>query len=250
MKILTLNLRHDSSRWPERAPLIVDELAREAPDVIALQEVALSIKQAHFLVDQLHARLPQSQYWVHVAKKQGWWPNPKEGIGFLSGLPVIEHKRLKLPGGERVAQRIRVEFQGQPLDIVNTHLHHRPHDRETTRLPQAKHLLKWMFDNAPPDRRWILVGDLNATPDSSTIAKIAERLTSAYAAVHGTEPDFTAPTPLVAVSSGPKTIDYIFFDPARLRVEEVRLIGTQPHPDDPTLYASDHFGLVATLSII
>ena len=44
------------------------------------------------------------------------------------------------------------------------------------------------------------------------------------------------------------TLDYLFVDPAT-RVVDCHLILDRPHPDDPTLYASDHFGLAATLEL-
>ena len=247
MKLMTLNLRHDANRWPERAGLIVEELMREQPDVIALQEVALSIEQAHFIARQLALCLPGQQYSVLVEPKRGLLP--KEGIAFLSRLPVVEHARIDLPEGKRVAQYMRVEQDGQPYDIVNLHLHHRPHDNESVRLPQIQHVLGWMYTGRQPMlRRWIVAGDFNAAPGSAPIASLRKHLESAYAAVHGREPEYTAPTPLRTEEYGEawvSTIDYIFFDPAALRVETARLAFNQPDPDDETLYPSDHFGLVA-----
>ncbi len=91
---------------------------------------------------------------------------------------------------------------------------------------------------------------------------------SAHQARHGGEPDFTCPTPLVSggrirkaitagfyglFSNGPSdiwrgTLDYIFVGP-EIAVIECRVILDRPSPGDSTLYASDHFGLAATLEI-
>jgi endonuclease/exonuclease/phosphatase family metal-dependent hydrolase len=42
------------------------------------------------------------------------------------------------------------------------------------------------------------------------------------------------------------TLDYIFVDP-RVKVLDCTLILDKPVPENPRLYASDHFGLLAVL---
>ena len=91
---------------------------------------------------------------------------------------------------------------------------------------------------------------------------------SAYQARHGREPDFTCPTPLISGGRVRRmatrgllrlfpikpsdlwhgSLDYIFVSPD-VRVVECDVFLDRPSPNDPTLYASDHLGLVATLEI-
>jgi endonuclease/exonuclease/phosphatase family metal-dependent hydrolase len=91
-------------------------------------------------------------------------------------------------------------------------------------------------------------------------------LVSAHETLHGREPDYTCPTPMVsgqrvrgAVTRGllrlfsnrpgdswRGTLDYIFVS-ADVRVVECGVFLDRPSPHDPTLYASDHLGLAATL---
>ena len=52
--IATLNLFNRVGRWGERAPLVVEQVAETAPDVIGLQEVDLLIDQGHWLADRLN----------------------------------------------------------------------------------------------------------------------------------------------------------------------------------------------------
>jgi endonuclease/exonuclease/phosphatase family metal-dependent hydrolase len=248
MKLLTLNLRHNEDRWSERSELILEELMRERPDVIAFQEVALHINQAHFIADKLSANSPKGPYHVLLECKGG--PQPEEGIAFLTRMKVVEHARIELSEGDRVAHFIRVEEDGEAYDIVNTHLHHLPKDDESIRLKQIRVLLDWMFQRANQKRRWLLVGDLNAKPHSSTVNEVKKRLKSAFLSVHGVEPDFTFPTPLVSGTGEwyqPRTLDYIFFDPSAFRIEEAYLAFTRPHPQDERLFPSDHYGLAAKL---
>lgn len=246
MRIITLNLRHNQDRWDERLPLVVDCLHREQADVIGLQEVYLPIQQAHIVADALNAQTPSQPYSVWVEPKWGSEADV-EGIALLSRLPVLEHERLELPEGQRVAQRIVIEVAGMPVNIANTHLHHRPVEDESIRLPQMRALLDWMFSRA--SQRWLLTGDMNALPDSPTILAASERLQSAYFSLHGEHP-ITFPAPLAYSSRADfrACIDHIFFDSA-LRVTGGRIIGDETPPHDPTLSASDHLGLSADFEL-
>ncbi len=247
MKIATLNLRHNQDRWEARFPLVVDALYHEQADVIGLQEVWLEIRQAHMIADRLNERTPQQPYTVYVEPK--WGPQPLEGIAVLTRLPVLDHARLELPEGLRVAQRLVVEVAGQRVNIANTHLHHRPLEDESIRLPQMRALLDWM--RAYDSGGWLLTGDMNAVPESETITAASAWLQSAYFSVHGQHPT-TFPTPLVAdqFPGLAVCIDHIFYEPGALQVTEARLIGDQSAPDDATLYPSDHFGLAAKVTVL
>ena len=242
MKIATLNLRHNNDRWDERFPLVVDALHGTDADVIGLQEVWLPIQQAHLIAHDLNQRTPNRPYSVHVEPK--WGDNPVESIGILSRLPVLDSARLDLPIEPRVAQRITVEIDGQSAHIANTHLHHRPRD-ESVRLPQMRAALDWMFAHSAG--RWLLMGDMNAIPESATIQAATERLKSAHFELHHAEP-ITFPTPLVTLENYPPVcIDYIFYDANTIDVKSVHVFANQCHADDATLYPSDHYGLVAEI---
>jgi len=115
------------------------------------------------------------------------------------------------------------------------------------RLAQAARMVAWIaaHDDVPS----IFVGDLNATPDMPPVAAVSEHLRSAYALVHGHEPQGTVPTPLNADwgERPPKTIDYIFVDD-RVLVHDARVVFDRVDAADPRLSASDHYGLVADVS--
>ncbi|MFN8527993.1 MAG: endonuclease/exonuclease/phosphatase family protein [Anaerolineae bacterium] len=246
MKIVTLNLRHDADRWSERYPLVVKALARQNADVIAFQEVAIPIRQAHMIAAELNGEQP---YAVHVQPK--WGNQGHEGIAVLTRLAATVVEGLNLPHGSRVAQRVRVIIDGQAVNIINTHLHHEPENDESIRAPQARAILQWINRCAEQadNQRWVLLGDFNAQPHSETIQHIAESFQSAYAMCHSMEP-LTFPTPLVADETyPPMAIDYIFFNPSGFEVLNAHMIGTKAADHDPTLYPSDHFGLAAELRL-
>ena len=240
LKLATLNILHNRLRWEERIGLIADALRAEQPDVIALQEVHLESQQAEILA----AMLDDPPYEVFVAPK--WGDDVWEGIALLSRLPVLDYERHLLPVVERVAQRITVEADGQAIHIANTHLHHAPED-ESIRLPQMRALLRWMLGHA--NGPWLLAGDLNTLPHSATLLRAKQYLNNAYVDCHEVQP-VTWPTPL-APDDGrdltPKTIDYVLYTWFTLRVQSARRIAEVPHPDDPALYPSDHYGLVVEM---
>lgn len=246
--VATLNLRNISDRWPRRAGLLIDQFLELEPDVIGLQEIRRPARQATWLQRRVNARLESARppYHVFTRYKIGFlrlW----EGIAIMSRLPVLESDWLDLRGGRRVAQRVRVALPGGGvLDFYNTHLHH-PTGEVALRVNQARHLMEWMAER--PDVPQVLTGDFNAEPDSLTVRLILERLRSAYYSFHGAEPAGTVPTPLSrSYGAPPKVIDFIFVND-RIDVHEAWVTFDRPHPDDPRLYASDHFGLAATISV-
>lgn len=94
----------------------------------------------------------------------------------------------------------------------------------------------------------VLVGDLNAGPTSSTLGLLGEELRSAYALVHGEEPARTWPTVLRPGFGSGKVIDYVLVD-RHVEVVDARLVFDRAASSDPTLFSSDHFGIMATITV-
>lgn len=246
VRLLTLNLRHNADRWPERAPLLYRQFAALAPDVACVQEVHVPSRQGHALTAELNARIPDGpRYELYQVNKTGE-AGEREGIAIITRLAVAEHESLDLRGGSRVAQRVRVVAAERPLDVWNTHLHHAA-DAGAMREAQAQLIVGAM--GARGDVPAALLGDLNAQPHEPPVRVIAERMRSAYAAVHGAEPAGTVPTPLNAEWGQPaKVIDYIFVTPG-VRVVNARLAFDELDEHDDRLCGSDHYGLVADLEL-
>lgn len=257
--VATLNLLNDLTQWPDRAPLVVDELRRLQPDLIALQEVALPANNAQWLADQVGG------YSIYLSPKAGKHGR-REALAILSRLPVESHETLPLGRQGRVAQRVIVRHDQAPWEFVNTHLYWSLFD-DATRLEQVQRLLAWL----PSDRPTIVCGDFNAQPHYAAIAAVRRRFDSAHVVANGREPDYTCPTPLhrgpgahqaarrTALHLGGMlfrrsaepwrgTLDYIFIDRA-VQVRHCRVAFHQPAPHNPRLYPSDHLGLTATLRL-
>ena len=263
VRVATINLLKSARRWPERLPLVAAGLAELQPDLIGLQEVIFRAggTTAHDLARELGG------YEVVAAPKTGRHRRA-EGVAVLSRLPIREHESLPLVGGEgRVAQFVRVEAAGErPLRFANGHYLWRPLAHRT-RARQVEQVLAHL-GRGDPAVPLVVGGDFNATPESPAIAAIRRAMTSAHAATHGGEPDSTCPSPLRSgrrvpdalfnflldtCSNRPEgpwraTLDYLFVGPG-VRVLDCQVCLNQPAPTDPTLYPSDHFGLIATLEV-
>jgi endonuclease/exonuclease/phosphatase family metal-dependent hydrolase len=260
-RVATVNVLNDLSRWSERLPLLVGGLSGVSPDLIALQEVTdpLGTGTAYQLAGELGG------YSVWVCPKSGPWRR-REGIAVLSRLSVEEHEVLDLGSQGRTAQLVRVRVGGRPLVVVNGHFYWPPgvHSARVRQVGRLTERIRAFDEGAPV----VICGDFNATPSSPAIDLMRYLFVSAHEAVHGREPAFTCPTPLVngsrvrsALTRGllrlftnrpdlpwQGTLDYIFVSPG-LRVLGCEAFLDRPSPDDPTLFASDHLGLWAKIEV-
>lgn len=248
IRVGTLNLRNTSDRWKERAPLLIEQLLALRPDILGLQEVRVPVKQARWIVDQVNRRVPEdeAQYRFYQTNKTGF-AGRLEGIAIMSRLPILEKEWLDLQGGSRIAQRVRVApYPGAAFDFYNTHLHHK-RDADEMRLEQVVRLLGWMDEH--PGVPQVLAGDFNAQPPAPPIQFVTERLRSAHVAVHGREPDRTAPTPLSEEwGAEGQVIDYIFVNDL-VDVEEAWVTFDKVDDGDERLSASDHYGIAAKIAL-
>lgn len=244
MRIATLNLRNTADRWPQRRSLLVRQLVDLAPDVIGVQELRMVPDQARWIAGTVERQSGgRLRYRRHREAKTGLaclW----EGIGVLAAVPVVATARLDLGAQARVAQRVTVRMpEGGLLDVYNTHL---GLGGEVLRSAQAQRILDWM--ERRPALPAVLMGDLNARPGSPTVELLSRRLRSAHVEVHGHEPARTVPTPLRVWATGDGSVlDYVFVN-ERLQVHDARIAFDECDADDPTLVASDHYGLAVTVS--
>jgi endonuclease/exonuclease/phosphatase family metal-dependent hydrolase len=233
IRVATLNCRNTSDRWRRRRPLLLRQLVALAPDVIGLQELRRFPDQAGWIAGRAGYRSDRA----YKTGAAGLW----EGVATLSRLPVVERASIPLGGQHRVAQRVTVELpDGGVMEVYNAHL---VSGDEGERYRQAARLLEWMSGRRPVAQ--VLVGDFNATPALASVRLLGERLRSAHVVVHGAEPERTVPTPLRRGAAGRGLVlDYVFVND----LVEVHEAGVVFDELDGDLAASDHYGLLATLS--
>ncbi len=267
IRLVTLNLLNDRSRWERRRQLVVDQLAALQPDIIALQEVTPAPdNNARWLADQL------GHYYVHYSPFSGR-KRDHEGVAILSRPKILRAEWLELSTQSRVASLIEIDTPTRSLIVATAHLHWWPGEARQ-RDHQVQQILDWLSPFSA-ERAVLVCGDFNGVPGSRAIRLMQPRFSSAHTSVHGHEPAYTCPTPL-AVDSSIKTVrdvwrklrrrfinlitnpankpwrgtlDYIFVD-KHIKVADCRVVLNQPAPDDARLYPSDHFGLLADFEVV
>ncbi|HEX7223090.1 MAG TPA: endonuclease/exonuclease/phosphatase family protein [Candidatus Limnocylindrales bacterium] len=244
LRVATLNILNLADRWAERLPLILADMAALQPDVLGLQEVVYPMQQ-----DRLIGAAGEGRYEIH----RGWAGRPEYGNALLLREPrtAIEVERLDL-GRNRSALRGMVQVDGgATLRVVVTHLHHVPAD-EAARDEQVTRLVEWLGASTGPGAE-VVVGDFNAEPDEPATARMrAAGFRSALAEANGADPAVTWPSglqaPAMDTDGPPGCLDYIWLR-GGVQVERARLAWNRPAVDDPTLYPSDHLGLVADIVV-
>lgn len=245
LDVATLNLRNLADRWPERLPLLLQDMAALQPDLLGLQECVFSVGQ-----DRLIAAAGAASYEI----RQGSAGRPEYGNSLLTraGLTAGAAERIDL-GMKRSALLVPVSPAGWPaITLVVTHLHHLPAD-EAARADQVA-ILVTRLAGLPHDRGLIVVGDFNAEPDEPAYAAmVAAGFRSAHEEANGAEPPVTWPSGIQAegmdTDGDPGCLDYIWLR-GPLRAVACRLAFDRPAVGDPSLYPSDHFGLVARVESV
>lgn len=237
LRALTFNIWHDAGNWPLRLKLIVDVLRAADADVIALQEVLQDSKkqlpnQAETIATALGA------YSVHFMSTAPEGAANRYGNAILTRLPVSAVETIKLEplDDHRTAIRLRVDLQGRPVDVVNTHLAWKP-EQEPVRAQQIGGLLAWLPQDQVP---LVLMGDFNAELDEPPLAQIAAR-----GLVPALKPGTVDSTLVTSRGLPARVIDHIFVNPRVFEVSEARRIADGAVDGK---YPSDHFGVAATLT--
>ncbi|MFM2105955.1 MAG: hypothetical protein RL338_987 [Chloroflexota bacterium] len=245
LTVATLNIRNLMDRWDERLPLLLADMRAIQPDLLGLQEVVYPLQQ-----DRLLGAAGEGRYETHRA----WATRVEWGNAVLVKAPLVvggEPERLDLSHGRSALRAIVPLPSGRRLAFVTTHLHHPP-DARAERDEQAAALLAWL-DAGPPADALVLTGDFNANPGEPAYRRIAGAgLRSAFVEVAGAEPAVTWPSGLDApqkdTDGDPACLDYVWLRGA-VRATGARLAWDRPAAGDPTLYPSDHLGIVAEVTV-
>jgi endonuclease/exonuclease/phosphatase family metal-dependent hydrolase len=242
--VATFNILNLADRWPERLPLVLADMAALQPDVLGLQEVVYVMHQ-----DRVIGAAGEG----HYAAIRGWAGRPEYGNSLLVREPLIarEVDRVDL-GLQRAAHRAVIVLpEGSTVLLAVTHLHHLPADA-AERDRQTATLVDWLADGPATDAT-IAMGDFNADPAEPTYRRMVDAgFRSASVEANGSEPAVTWPSglraPAMDTDGDARCIDYIWVR-GGVRVAEAGLVFDRPHPDDPTLYPSDHIGVAARLEV-
>ena len=244
IRVATLNILNLADRWDERLPLLLADMAALSPDVLGLQEVVYVLQQ-----DRIIGSAGAARY----AAVRGWAGRPEYGNSLLvkEPLPVEALDRLDL-GLQRSAHCVVVTLPGGTRVLVAVaHLHHEV-DGAAARDDQVAAILGWL-DAVPRVDARIVMGDFNADPQEPAYARMRTAgWRSAFLEANGREPAVTWPSglqaPAMDTNGDPGCLDYIWLHGAA-RAASARLAWDRPAVGDPTLYPSDHVGIVAEVEV-
>ena len=239
MSMVTFNLHHDREDWPARRKVILRELQALRPDAIALQEV----------IQKPHVR--NQATWL--ARKLGYdyqfvSTDPpgrfkRYGNALLTRRPVLaRNDHLLAPLGDyRTVAHLRIDVDGQPVNVYATHLNERSDDSGSRiRGEQVADLLKFIATTsgtAPV----VIAGDFNALVDAGDLSELRNHYGDSFGSVHVNNELAQVSTLNRHYYEAPSRIDHIFFQQDRLLAREARILFDQPYAEGR--WASDHYGV-------
>lgn len=249
MKLVTYNIRYDCGQdginnFSCRKSFILETIAREKPDVIGFQEVlphvALWLKEnlKEYYVVGCPRETDLTDEQVCIAFRPDKFNLMKMDTFWLSPTPYVPGSRYP---EQSICPRTCTEVVLQELSsgkifrMLNTHL---DHEGSLARVLGAKQILEAM-NNARffPDAPTILVGDMNAEPDSPEMALLASRMENLTKGIGITYHGFMGPNQCC--------IDYIFVSGA-ISGSDVRKWADSRDG----VFLSDHFPVSAELTLL
>jgi endonuclease/exonuclease/phosphatase family metal-dependent hydrolase len=272
LRVLTLNCWNISPPFEERMALIRAAIEELEPDVIGLQEIIVrheGFDQTGVILEGLGYEWAFGAAWRWNDDDGGPLPHDHPnsdafGNAVASRWPIRATLVEPLPGAETGERRsllaTRIETPAGLLQFCTTHLNWKLDQgwvRERQVLAVAEILGSWADDTGPLPP--VVVGDLNAEPESTEIrflsglATLAGRsayFQDAWRAAGDGGPGYTWDNRnrYAGLTFEPnRRIDYVLVGAPREGrglVERAQLVLDQPTGE---VFASDHFGLVVDL---
>jgi len=254
--------------WRDRAAAIRSVLVDTRPDICGLQEVWADGERN--FASELAEELEMRWAWVRSPEPERWHarlPGCSAGVGqaILARWPIRDPTELPLPPGRsgdrsRNALVCAVESPAGRIPLATTQLTSAPWD-SAARCEQARALVGFLGERGREDYPVVLLGDMNAEPDSDEIRLLCGHKTAPgrpgfvlldawrYAPKWANPWTWERANPHVLATMEPSSrIDYILVGPPypdqRGHVRSVRRIGTAPVRG---VWPSDHAGVLAEL---
>lgn len=247
LSIMTYNIWFDSQNWPDRFAHMLSEIRDLDPDIIGLQEViqrANLDNQAQMIADSLG-------YYYYFSSVDPPSSSTRFGNAILSRFPIEESnwRALQPLSDYRTAAHIRINVEGNAIDLYNTHLHNtaaNAHIREE----QIIDLLDFIQQTSAGDFVFV-TGDFNANPDWDEMDLMYADFQDVYPVFHENHLDPQHGTLNYHLGHQQRRIDYIFFNKDILPT----LVPTWAQvvldePNENGTYGSDHFAVLATFDIL
>jgi endonuclease/exonuclease/phosphatase family metal-dependent hydrolase len=265
-----------------RLEIAARAIAAERPDVVALQELVRARRcgdMGQTLCGLVNRFCDGDEYHLHYAQADGLGEDEwkfDEGIALMGRLnrapgeidilkfsaqvriaTTVGNQQYRLPD-DRVAIHARYALvPGLELEAYSTHLTDRNEQSDgiSVRSTQARELLEWVEHTSQPGNPILIGGDFNDVAQSPTIQTFTGNGFIDLHAAAGEGPGYTNDRDDLDIEApeacANQRIDYVFFKPGRerFRIESVQLFLDRPstEPDQRSLWASDHFGVLGRL---
>lgn len=244
MSIVTWNIWFSPHARDRRAAMLCDALRDADADVVCLQEVTTEV---------LPALRDLASVGGYCLSDIAWDGDEGYGTVMLARLPVRAFQRHALPTsmGRDLCVALVEPPGAPPLAVATAHLESRRwnNDVRAEQLDVALPLLRQLAPAAALcgdfnfDDGWPEESRLHAAPDFCDVWR-----------AHGRGgPGYTVDTRRNGMTAAHKgTEKQTRYDRALVRGASPRgitLLGTEAHPDDPSLFVSDHFGLRVELAL-
>ena len=254
-------------KWEYRGPRVMQEITRSGADIVCLEEVD---HYSDFFEPELASRGFEGFFLPKVDSPCLSFPDNSgpDGCAFFyrsEKFKLMKKKDviLKNPDGKDSHQvallarlRSRVDTSLPLLCVAMAHFKSKTEGR-TIREAQGKHLIEEASAFSEAGDPVVIVGDFNSTTEEEVYPYFSDtnshpdlRLDSSYK-VNGQEPSFTS-WKFRAKGEVKYTIDYIWYTPERLQVEEVWGVPEEKDIGEDGLpcmqYPSDHLALVTHFS--
>jgi len=269
IRVVTFNLLHggpvasatgDGERLEDRLAIVLAELRRLQPDVIALQEASVGSRRGH-VAERLAREL--GYHMAHASTTERIFANGilsrlivamidfSEGPAVLSRWPIVARDVIELTRcgrmfDARVVLRVDVGAPHGPLQVYSTHSSGDP-----CQLAHIERVARAHRTASPS----VLMGDFNATDDVPAFASLKRGLLDAFRLVNPDAPGFTDLQQIgAATATVSQRYDYVFVIPGGRRTGAVRrsrvvLNAPRRYDDGTVLWPSDHYGVLAELDL-
>jgi len=265
MKIMTFNIRFWNERdglqsWENRKPYFFQILEKYLPDIVGFQEV-----QPIQMEDLISFLCKQHGYnlWAFNRsdgdiKSEGcpiFYRNltpAEKGIFWLSNTPERPSKHF----GKHKRQCVWLQFKApEPFVVMNTHLDHLSSRARIKGLNVLKEQISKFITSTPV----ILMGDFNFSPESREYRYFLPFMKDAYLIDEDnnvkdevTFHNFSGQTQYLEKKRWGKVInqriDYIWVF-GGIFVNSCQIIFEMPNHDNPPIYPSDHWPVMADISL-
>jgi endonuclease/exonuclease/phosphatase family metal-dependent hydrolase len=264
VRIATWNVWGRYGPWEARLPVIAETLRRVDADIVALQEVWEDDRRSQ--AAELATALGYAQP-VYAANLER--DGARSGNAVLSRWPIARHEVRTLPrsaggvadeeGEERLVVLAEVDGPRGPLQVFCAHLSWRA-DHSAIRQEQVAEICRFVRESRPRTFPAVLLGDLNADPDSDELRALTGQRSvpvpgvlfrDVWTWVGNRDPGATwsNDNPFAAASLDlDRRVDHILVAAPKAagcgQPLVASLIGNEPVDGR---YGSDHFGIAAEL---